>query len=44
MPRVVKRSASQAVKASPSRRSRPNSPLRYQNAARIALLRAAEEL
>jgi bifunctional non-homologous end joining protein LigD len=27
MPRVVKRSASQAVKASPSRRSRPNSPL-----------------
>jgi bifunctional non-homologous end joining protein LigD len=27
MPRVVKRSASQAVKAGPSRRSRPNSPL-----------------
>jgi DNA ligase D-like protein (predicted ligase) len=27
MPRVVKRSASKAVKASPSRRSRPNSPL-----------------
>jgi ATP-dependent DNA ligase len=27
MPRVVKRSASQAVKADPSRRSRPNSPL-----------------
>jgi DNA ligase D-like protein (predicted ligase) len=27
MPRVVKRSASQAVKAAPSRRSRPNSPL-----------------
>jgi DNA ligase D-like protein (predicted ligase) len=27
MPRIVKRSASQAVKAGPSRRSRPNSPL-----------------
>src|SRR5580698_3959628 len=27
MPRVVKRSASQAVKAGPSRPSRPNSPL-----------------
>jgi len=27
MPRVVKRSASQAVKAGSSRRSRPNSPL-----------------
>jgi bifunctional non-homologous end joining protein LigD len=27
MPRIVKRSASQAVKAGSSRRSRPNSPL-----------------
>jgi bifunctional non-homologous end joining protein LigD len=27
MPRIVKRSASQAVKAAPSRRRRPNSPL-----------------
>jgi hypothetical protein len=27
MPRVVKRSASQALKSSPSRRSRPNAPL-----------------